>query len=124
MSDLGIEDAADRQASTLPYGLQRKLEIARALAGSPKLILLDEPAAGMNDGETAELGETIIRVARDFAVTALIIEHHINLVMDICSHVVVMERGALLASGAPDEIRGDPRVIEAYLGRRHGRARQ
>jgi ABC-type branched-subunit amino acid transport system ATPase component len=123
MRDMRIEESADRQASTLPYGLQRKLEIARALACGPKLLLLDEPAAGMNDAETHELGETITRVRRDFGVTIILIEHHINLVMDICAHVVVMERGSLLASGSAEEIRDNPKVIEAYLGNR-GRARR
>ncbi|MDR3354161.1 MAG: ABC transporter ATP-binding protein [Synergistaceae bacterium] len=118
MKNIGIEDSAHRIASTLPYGIQRKLEIARAIACSPSLLLLDEPAAGMNDAETRELGETIVRVRNDFDVTILLIEHHISLIMDICAHIVVMERGALLASGSPDEIREDPLVVEAYLGRR------
>jgi ABC-type branched-subunit amino acid transport system ATPase component len=118
MDEIGISDAAVRQASTLPYGLQRKLEIARALACSPNLLLLDEPAAGMNDAETRELGATIEKVRRNFGVSIILIEHHINLVMDICTHLVVMERGALLASGASNEIRRDERVVESYLGRR------
>ena len=117
MRDLEIDGEASRPAGTLPYGVQRKLEIARALACSPKLLLLDEPAAGMNDAETHELGETIERVRRDFSVTIILIEHHINLVMNICSHVVVIERGALLAAGAPRDIRGNDRVVDAYLGR-------
>jgi len=117
MKDLDIDGEASRPAGTLPYGIQRKLEIARALACSPKLLLLDEPAAGMNDAETHELGGTIERVKRDFDVTIILIEHHINLVMDICSHVVVMERGALLAAGTPQEIRGNDSVVDAYLGR-------
>jgi ABC-type branched-subunit amino acid transport system ATPase component len=118
MKELGIEGSASLQASNLPYGMQRKLEIARALACSPKLVLLDEPAAGMNDAETHELGETIKRVLANFGVTILLIEHHINLVLDICTHVVVMERGALLAHGAPGDIRENDAVVEAYLGRR------
>jgi len=120
MNDLDIAGEAERQAGTLPYGIQRKLEIARGLACSPKLLLLDEPAAGMNDAETRELGETIKRVRRNFGVTIILIEHHINLVMDICSHVVVMERGALLTAGAPRDIRGDDKVTDAYLGRPRG----
>ena len=116
MRDLDIAGEASRPAGTLPYGIQRKLEIARALACSPKLLLLDEPAAGMNDAEKHELGETIKRVRQDFGVTIILIEHNINLVMDICSHVVVMERGALLAAGTPRDIRGNDRVVEAYLG--------
>ncbi|MDR3255289.1 MAG: ABC transporter ATP-binding protein [Synergistaceae bacterium] len=117
MEDVGVADVSDRQASTLPYGLQRKLEIARALACAPRLLLLDEPAAGMNDAETRELGESIVKVQKDFDVTIILIEHHINLVMDICGHIVVMERGALLAKGSPSEIRSDGRVVAAYLGR-------
>ena len=117
MRDLDIAGETSRPAGTLPYGIQRKLEIARALACSPKLLLLDEPAAGMNDAETRELGETIERVRRDFDVAIILIEHHINLVMDICSHVVVMERGALLSAGTPRDIRDDDRVTDAYLGR-------
>ena len=122
MRELGIEGSAPSQASNLPYGMQRKLEIARALACSPKLVLLDEPAAGMNDAETRELGETIKRVLANFGVTILLIEHHINLVLDICNHVVVMERGALLARGTPEDIRENGAVVEAYLGRRRNRA--
>jgi ABC-type branched-subunit amino acid transport system ATPase component len=118
MDEIGISDAAGRQASTLPYGLQRKLEIARALACSPTLLLLDEPAAGMNDAETRELGATIEKVRRNFGVSIILIEHHINLVMDICTHVVVMERGALLASGSSSDVRQNERVVESYLGRR------
>ncbi|MDR0764954.1 MAG: ABC transporter ATP-binding protein [Synergistaceae bacterium] len=122
MRELGIEETMSSQASNLPYGTQRKLEIARALACSPKLVLLDEPAAGMNDAETRELGGTIRRVLADFGVTILLIEHHINLVLDICDHVVVMERGALLARGAPGDIRENGAVVDAYLGRRRERA--
>ncbi len=118
MDAMGIADTAQLVSSTLPYGLQRKLEIARALACAPKLLLLDEPAAGMNDAETHELAQTLVRVQKNFSVSILLIEHHINLVMDICSHIVVMERGRLLAEGPPREIRGDERVITAYLGRR------
>ena len=129
LSDMGLAEAAGRAASTLPYGLQRKLEIARALACMPpigsvsksklsRLLLLDEPAAGMNDSETRELGETILKVRKDFDVTILLIEHHISLVMEICTHIVVMDRGALLAEGTPQAIRNDGRVVAAYLGRR------
>ncbi|MDR3321641.1 MAG: ABC transporter ATP-binding protein [Synergistaceae bacterium] len=117
MEDVGISGVSGRPAFTLPYGLQRKLEIARALACAPNLLLLDEPAAGMNDAETRELGESIVKVQSDFDVTIVLIEHHINLVMDICGRIVVMERGALLAEGSPAEIRGDERVVAAYLGR-------
>jgi ABC-type branched-subunit amino acid transport system ATPase component len=126
MEKMGLADAAHRPASTLPYGLQRKLEIARALAcGLPvqgaHLLLLDEPAAGMNDAETKELGEVIVKVQKDFDVTVMLIEHHINLVMDICTHIAVMDRGALLAEGPPQAVRDDERVVAAYLGRPRGR---
>ncbi|MDR1874761.1 MAG: ABC transporter ATP-binding protein [Synergistaceae bacterium] len=118
MEALDIADVADRNAFTLPYGQQRKLEVARALACAPKLLLLDEPAAGMNDAETEELAGTIEKVRRNFDVTIILIEHHISLVMSICTYIVVMDRGALLASGTPREVREDERVVEAYLGRR------
>jgi branched-chain amino acid transport system ATP-binding protein len=121
MDEIGISDVAGRQASTLPYGLQRKLEIARALACLPALLLLDEPAAGMNDAETRELGATIEKVRRNFGVSIILIEHHINLVMDVCEHIVVMERGTLLASGSSKDVRGDERVVESYLGRRENK---
>ncbi|MDR1884693.1 MAG: ABC transporter ATP-binding protein [Synergistaceae bacterium] len=114
---LGISDTANLIASTLPYGLQRKLEIARALACNPRLLLLDEPAAGMNDAEMSELGDTIVRVRQNFDVTIILIEHHIKLVMGICTNLVVMERGALLAEGKPNDIQNDERVVAAYLGR-------
>ena len=130
LGEMGLTETADRVASTLPYGLQRKLEIARALAcmpvghaseSGPRLLLLDEPAAGMNEAETHELGDTILKVRKDFDVTILLIEHHISLVMKICAHIVVMDRGALLAEGAPQAIRNDERVVAAYLGRPHTR---
>ncbi|MDR1979227.1 MAG: ABC transporter ATP-binding protein [Synergistaceae bacterium] len=130
MEDMGLADTAYRLASTLPYGLQRKLEIARALAcgllvQGPRLVLLDEPAAGMNEAETRELGEVILKTQKDFDVTMMLIEHHINLVMNVCTRIVVMERGTLLAEGSPHAIRSDERVIAAYLGRKgkneHGR---
>ena len=115
---MGIESYADAKASTLPYGLQRKLEIARALAAEPKLLLLDEPAAGMNPEETRSLADLIARVHADFNVSILLIEHHMDLVMNICSPVIVMNFGALLAEGRPDDVRADERVIGAYLGRK------
>jgi ABC-type branched-subunit amino acid transport system ATPase component len=129
LDKMGLAKSADRVASTLPYGLQRKLEIARALAcmspvdaahasqSKARLLLLDEPAAGMNDSETRELSETIARVRNDFDVTILLIEHHISLVMAISTHIVVLDRGTLLAEGTPQAIRNDERVVTAYLGR-------
>jgi len=135
LDEMGLAEAADRTASTLPYGLQRKLEIARALAcappvestsskPSPRLLLLDEPAAGMNEAETNELRDTILKVRKDFDVTMLLIEHHISLVMDVCDHIVVIDRGALLAEGTPQAIRNDERVVTAYLGRPRARRKQ
>ncbi|MCL1940700.1 MAG: ABC transporter ATP-binding protein [Synergistaceae bacterium] len=118
LSVMGLAGKAKRVSGTLPYGLQRKLEIARALASSPKLLLLDEPAAGMNPEETLSLVELISGIRRKFGLTILLIEHHMDLVMNICDHIVVMESGRLLFRGAPDEVRRNEKVIEAYLGRR------
>jgi branched-chain amino acid transport system ATP-binding protein len=122
MDALGIlglaERAADRVA-TLPYGDQRKVEFARALATEPKLLLLDEPTAGMNPQETAELGETIRRLHGELGVTTLLVEHDMKMVMGICGRLVVINQGRLLAEGPPAAIRANPAVIEAYLG--HGR---
>jgi branched-chain amino acid transport system ATP-binding protein len=109
------------QANTLPYGLQRKLEIARALATDPALLLLDEPAAGMNPEETRSLANLIAEVREKFKVTILLIEHHMDLVMNICSPIVVMNFGTLLARGTPDEVRENPDVVAAYLGNRKER---
>ena len=118
LSVMGLESEAKRVSGTLPYGLQRKLEIARALAASPKLLLLDEPAAGMNPEETLSLVELISGVRSKFGLTILLIEHHMDLVMNICDHIVVMESGRLLFRGTPNEVRHNEKVIEAYLGRR------
>ena len=113
---LGLGRHACAEAGTLPYGLQRKLEIVRALAASPELLLLDEPAAGMNPEETRALAGLVEEVRVRFGVTILLIEHHMDLVMNICDPVVVMNFGALLASGTPDEVRAMPEVVVAYLG--------
>lgn len=111
-----MENFADHLAKNLPYGEQRKLEIARALAAGPKLILLDEPAAGMNPQETQELMDTISLIRKKFNVAVLLIEHDMNLVMGICERIVVIDYGRIIAKGLPDEIRNNEKVIGAYLG--------
>lgn len=103
-------------AKNLPYGAQRRLEIARALAAKPKLLLLDEPAAGMNPQETKELMEMIRWIRKEFGLTVLLIEHDMSLVMGICERIYVLEYGMVIASGTPDVIKNDPEVIRAYLG--------
>ncbi len=103
-------------ASNLPYGKQRKLEIARALATNPKLLLLDEPAAGMNPNETAELMETVKFVRDKFKISILLIEHDMNFVMGLCEHIVVLDYGRIIAAGDPEEVRNNKKVIAAYLG--------
>ena len=113
---VGLSDVKDELATSLPYGKQRRLEIARALATQPKLLMLDEPAAGMNPQETDELTAFIGRVRRDFDMTILLIEHHMDLVMDISDRIYVIDFGKLIASGTPEVIQNDQRVIDAYLG--------
>ena len=113
---LGLDQYAETEAGNLPYGAQRRLEIARALATDPKLLLLDEPAAGMNPQETEELMETIRFVRDHFDISILLIEHDMNLVMGICERITVLNYGMVLAHGLPEEIQSNPAVIKAYLG--------
>lgn len=111
-----LDGEANQLASNLPYGKQRKLEIARALATNPKLLLLDEPAAGMNPAETVELMNTIALVREKFNITILLIEHDMSLVMGICEKIVVLEYGRVICDDIPDNVKNNPRVISAYLG--------
>lgn len=112
----GLDAQASLKAKNLPYGDQRKLEIARALGTEPQLLLLDEPAAGMNPTETKELSNLIRKIRDDFKVSILLIEHDMNLVMDVCEQIYVLDYGKLIANGIPKEIQNNQRVIEAYLG--------
>ena len=116
LAEQGLDHLKDEVAGSLPYGIQRRLEIARALATSPKLLLLDEPAAGMNPQETQELGEYIVRLRREHDLTILMIEHHMDLVMQFSDRIYVIDFGKLISSGTPEVVKADKRVIDAYLG--------
>ena len=113
----GLAEVADHQAGNLAYGMQRRLEIARALATAPKLLLLDEPAAGMNHSETDALHQMILEVKRRFAVSIILVEHDMRLVMNMCDRITVLNYGRVLASDTPEAIRRNPEVIESYLGK-------
>jgi branched-chain amino acid transport system ATP-binding protein len=116
LSLLGLSDLAHRRTSELPYGTLKRVELARALMARPKLLMLDEPAAGLTQAEVSELAEVVSGLAGRFELTVLLVEHHMGMVMSLCDRVIVLDFGRKLSEGRPDEVARDPAVIEAYLG--------
>jgi len=114
---LGILSAEEKYVANLPYGIRKLVEIGRALASQPKLLLLDEPASGMNERETAEVAKIITDIREELGITVLLVEHDMNLVMSICDRICVLNYGEKLAEGRPEEIKSNPKVVEAYLGK-------
>jgi branched-chain amino acid transport system ATP-binding protein len=119
---MGLLDVADRIAGTLPYGMQRRLEIARAMCSEPRLLCLDEPAAGLNLNESAALRVSLAKIRDEYKIGILLIEHNMSVVMGLSDHVVVLDYGKKIAEGAPEEVRHNPDVIRAYLGEPEGKS--